>query len=261
VRVESTLADPLARRVLAKIAAATLKAPASAIAAAAPEKPAAGTLFAAGRAALLAARDLEVRLRERAGASPSAILTWEDAGPCFVSEEEKWSVPPGEVVGGTGTFTPATTGPDAAGMGTPFPVYGFAAALVAVSVDVASGRVAIREAAVAADVGRAVAAVAQKRRLQERAVAVLARMFDGVAVRTPAIACHLIEDAEPCAGLGIKWLGEEGGFALAPALANALHDALGRPVVRLPVKPEALAAALRRGQTLVAKRKTAGGKA
>jgi CO/xanthine dehydrogenase Mo-binding subunit len=44
---------------------------------------------------------------------------------------------------------------------------------------------------------------------------------------------------------GAKGLGESGTFGVSPAIANAIHDAIGVRLTELPLKPEAVLRAVR----------------
>src|SRR5205085_8414647 len=53
-------------------------------------------------------------------------------------------------------------------------------------------------------------------------------------------------DAEQRSGpFGAKGLGETGTFGVSPAIANAIHDAVGVRIVELPITAEAVLRALR----------------
>jgi CO/xanthine dehydrogenase Mo-binding subunit len=53
-------------------------------------------------------------------------------------------------------------------------------------------------------------------------------------------------DAVQASGpFGAKGVGESGTFAVSPAIANAIHDAVGVRITALPITPEAVYRALR----------------
>ena len=60
----------------------------------------------------------------------------------------------------------------------------------------------------------------------------------------PDIACLALPDDEPTGPMGIKGMGEVGIHGPGPAVAQALFDAVGLDVARLPVAPETVLAAL-----------------
>ena len=143
-----------------------------------------------------------------------------------------------------GTYAPAVTGPDGAGLGTPFGVYGFAAVLAEVEVDIGRGTLAVRRLDGAVDVGFAVDAKLQGRRAEKKMAEGLVLALGGPS--KAAITCALIEDPEPQAAFGAKSLGDTALLGVAPALLNAFRHTTGVPLKRLPALPEAVAAALKR---------------
>jgi CO/xanthine dehydrogenase Mo-binding subunit len=59
------------------------------------------------------------------------------------------------------------------------------------------------------------------------------------------VRAFLIEEPHPNAPFGAKGVGESGSFGPAPAIANALHDALGVRVREMPLLPERVLRAIR----------------
>lgn len=57
---------------------------------------------------------------------------------------------------------------------------------------------------------------------------------------TPPVDADFIETREPSSGYGNKALGEPPVISPPPAIRNALLDATGVPVNRLPITPEVL---------------------
>ena len=64
------------------------------------------------------------------------------------------------------------------------------------------------------------------------------------ALDLPDIACLALPDDEPSGPMGLKGMGEVGIHGPGPAVAQALDDAIGMDVTRLPVAPEAVLSAL-----------------
>lgn len=64
----------------------------------------------------------------------------------------------------------------------------------------------------------------------------------------PEIVSILVEDPAPFGPFGAKGVGEPGLVNVAPAIANALYDAVGIRLDTLPMTPEKIWAALRRGE-------------
>jgi CO/xanthine dehydrogenase Mo-binding subunit len=63
----------------------------------------------------------------------------------------------------------------------------------------------------------------------------------------PEIAVEILEFPEPGAPFGAKGIGEATVTPVAPAVANAVADAIGAPVNRLPLAPETVLAAMTSG--------------
>ena len=55
----------------------------------------------------------------------------------------------------------------------------------------------------------------------------------------------LVEAEQHSGPFGAKGLGESGTFGVSPAIANAIHDAVGVRVTSLPITAEAVLRALR----------------
>ena len=62
---------------------------------------------------------------------------------------------------------------------------------------------------------------------------------------TPLMLNELVRSHQRNAPFGAKGLGETGSFCVAPAVANALDDAVGVRLFDLPLMPEAVLRALR----------------
>jgi len=130
-------------------------------------------------------------------------------------------------------FDPQTAGPDANGLGTPYPLYAFAAAVAEVAVT--KKGVDVKRITVAADVGRAVDAAAAKARATAGVRDGIALALGTAAARTVKIEIMLVEDPEPQGAFGAIGLGEQAAIATVPAIANAIRAATGKPVKKLPV--------------------------
>jgi len=63
----------------------------------------------------------------------------------------------------------------------------------------------------------------------------------------PAIENHIIEAEHPFGPFGAKGVGESGTFGVSPAIANAIHDAVGVRLTELPLTAEAIFNALQAG--------------
>jgi CO/xanthine dehydrogenase Mo-binding subunit len=54
----------------------------------------------------------------------------------------------------------------------------------------------------------------------------------------PPVRIDVLEHADPEAPYGLKGVGEPPNISTPPAVAAALRDATGRPLARIPVRPE-----------------------
>jgi SAM-dependent methyltransferase len=130
-------------------------------------------------------------------------------------------------------FDPQTAGPDANGLGTPYPLYAFAAAVAEVAVS--KKGIEVKRITVAADVGRALDPAAAKARATEGVRDGIALALGKAAARSVRIDVMLVEDPEPQGAFGAIGLGEQAAIATVPAIANAIRAATGKPVTKLPV--------------------------
>ncbi len=135
---------------------------------------------------------------------------------------------------------------------------------VEIEVDTETGVVRVLRVAAAADVGRAVNPVACEQQIEGGVIMGLSNALfeefhweggrivnDGFAdykiatiQDTPEIIPILVESAHPEAPFGAKGIGEPAAAATAPAIANALYDALGVRICDLPITPAKVLAAL-----------------
>ena len=61
----------------------------------------------------------------------------------------------------------------------------------------------------------------------------------------PFMESDLITSTQETGPFGAKGVGESSTFGVSPAIANAIHDAVGIRLMDLPIKPEALLRAIR----------------
>ncbi len=158
---------------------------------------------------------------------------------------------------------------DATYTGAAYPVYGWAACLVDVSVDVDTYEVSIDRCVQAIDVGKAINPAIVKGQieggtLQALGWAVLENVVykDGRVANAnmtncivptfadaPDLETILIECPYPFGPSGAKGVGEIPMDGPAAAVANAVQNALGIPFDALPISPEAVRAASMRGRS------------
>jgi len=154
-----------------------------------------------------------------------------------------------------GYFDPVTTPLDAeTGQGVPYATYAFASHIALVEVDVDTGEVRISRIVAAHDVGRAVNPLNVEGQIQGGIAmgigfALMEEFIPGktssmadyhipTSLDMPEIVPIIVEDREPSGPFGAKGVGEPALIPTAPAVVNAVSDALGERVYRLPATPE-----------------------
>ena len=65
----------------------------------------------------------------------------------------------------------------------------------------------------------------------------------------------LIEEPDPKTPLGVKGIGEPAITPTAPAIINAIYDAVGVRITRLPATPERVMEALRHKRSIPAEQR------
>ncbi|RKD31668.1 xanthine dehydrogenase family protein molybdopterin-binding subunit [Thermohalobacter berrensis] len=163
-------------------------------------------------------------------------------------------------------FTAQTTEMDEeTGQGAPYWPYTFSACGVEVEVDTETGRVEIIRAVLAQDVGRAInpeliegqidggfamgAGYALYEDLKIEKGKIKNNSFTNYLIPTsldmPDIEKVIIEDPESTAPYGAKGIGEPVMIPVAPAILNAIYDAVGVRMTEIPVTPEKLLKAIK----------------
>ena len=227
--------------------------------------------FVSGNAARLAAEQLRERLLALAELPPGSALNLQGAwliaetggAPRRLSLASLPCDARGHVAFGEGYFNPPTVPLDAEGQGVPYATYGFAAQFAVVEVDPALGTVKVLAIHAAHDVGRAINPTQVEGQVhggiaQGLGLALMEEYVPGrtdnlhdylipTAGDIPPIVVHLIEDPEPLGPYGAKGVGEPALVATAPAILNAIRDAVGVRLSQVPVTPDRLRAALRPG--------------
>jgi len=225
--------------------------------------------FVSGKATELAGRDLRRQMLRLGNAGDDAtlklegpVLTIEDGGA--VRRIDLASLPrlnnQADVLLGEGRFDPPTTMLDDDGQGVPYATYGFAAQLALVEVDTELGTVKVKKIVAAHDVGKAINPQLAEGQV-EGGIAQgigMALMEEYVPGRTenlhdyliptigdvPLIETILVEVPDPEGPFGAKGLGEHVLIPTAPAILNAIRDATGVLVTRLPATPSRLLEAM-----------------
>jgi CO/xanthine dehydrogenase Mo-binding subunit len=219
--------------------------------------------FHMGNAVRLAAQDARGKLQALAAEIGLPAGTNYPPAELF---RKRYGMQAGTIVG-TGSYIPSYTPPDAqtglTANATPFWMIGGAGAEV--EVDTLTGHVRVTRLVNAADAGRPVNLDVARTQLSGAAVMQLGftlteRMdFDGGQVTNasfadykipgihdiPPMQCELVAGEQGSGPFGAKGLGESGTFGVSPAIANAIHDAIGVRLYELPLTPEAVLRALR----------------
>jgi CO/xanthine dehydrogenase Mo-binding subunit len=179
---------------------------------------------------------------------------------------KKYKMQAGNIIG-VGSYIPSYVPPDANGLtpeATPFWMVGGAGAEV--EVDTETGHVAVTRLVNVVDVGRPINPKIVESQISGAAVMQLGftmqekMEFDAGQVTNASLADYKIPsildiptdmhneavEAEQASGpFGAKGVGESGTFAVSPAIANAVEDAVGVRLTALPLSAEAVYRALR----------------
>jgi CO/xanthine dehydrogenase Mo-binding subunit len=160
-----------------------------------------------------------------------------------------------------------------AGVG-PSPAYSFTACVVETEVDERTGWIHVPKIWIAHDIGRALNPVLARgqviggvymglgealmeaqsfRRLPEKLSGALVHRSPSMldyksltALDMPEVEVALIEDPDPNCPYGAKEVGQGPLLPVMPALANAIHDALGVRIDEVPITPDKVLSALQR---------------
>jgi len=225
--------------------------------------------FVSGKAAQKAASALRETILRFANVSAAGRL-YLDGTVLTVSEGEATrridlaSLPPdarGYVFSAEESYDPPTLPLDAKGQGSPYAVYGYGAQLVELEVDTRLGTVRLLKITAAHDVGRAVNPLLVQGQV-EGGIAQgigLALLEEYVPGRTenlhdyliptigdvPPIETIIVEVPDPEGPFGAKGLGEHVLIPTAPAILNAIRDAAGVLITRVPATPSRVLAAIK----------------
>jgi CO/xanthine dehydrogenase Mo-binding subunit/aerobic-type carbon monoxide dehydrogenase small subunit (CoxS/CutS family) len=224
--------------------------------------------FVTGKAAELAGRDLRRQILRHANAGDGARIHFGAGMVAIVDGESKrrlvlsqfQSDARGYVMASETTFDPPTSPLDENGQGSPYAVYGFGAHLAELTVDLMLGTVHVSKITAAHDVGRAINPTLIEGQI-EGGIAQgigLALMEEYVSGRSdnlhdyliptvgdaPVIESILIEEPASVGPFGAKGIGEQALIPTAPAILNAICDAIGTRVYSVPATPQRILAAL-----------------
>ncbi|HEX7594606.1 MAG TPA: molybdopterin cofactor-binding domain-containing protein, partial [Anaerolineae bacterium] len=238
------------------------------------------TTFIAGNAAWLAAKDARRQIFDAAaqmlGVAPDALESRDRL--IRVKNDPSQSVAfdkavrgmhyreGGSVVIGNGWYDPPTKLVDKdTYKGNISAAYGFGAQAAEVEVDLETGKVRVLRIVAAHDVGRAINpmyvegqieggiqmgvgyALTEELLVHEGRVlnATLLDYRMPTALDMPQIETVIVETTDPEGPFGAKGVGEMGGTPTAPAIANALYDAIGVRMYQVPMTAERVLKAIR----------------
>jgi CO/xanthine dehydrogenase Mo-binding subunit len=171
----------------------------------------------------------------------------------------------GKLLRGEGVFDPETTKLDPkTGQGIPYATYAFATHLAEVEVDTETGRVKVNRIVASHDVGKAIhpgnikgqitggVMMGMGFALMEEFVPGKTTSFVDYLIPTakdiPEVIPILVEDEEPTGPFGAKGVGEPALIPTAPAILNAIADAIGQPIYQLPANLERVLEAITKGK-------------
>jgi CO/xanthine dehydrogenase Mo-binding subunit len=227
--------------------------------------------FVSGNAAFLAGRQLRQALLQGIGGGcpDSTRIVLAEGTILFVDRSAKrlrhLSLVPlderGYVASTEATYDPPTKPLDENGQGLPYAEYGFGAHLAEIEVDLELGTVKVLGLTASHDVGRAINPTLVEGQIeggvaQGLGMALMEEFIPGKGENlhdyliptigdVPHIESILIESPSPIGPFGAKGIGEQALIPAAPAILNALYDAVGVRIPKLPATPDRVRAAIR----------------
>lgn len=155
-----------------------------------------------------------------------------------------------------GVCDPKVTALDEKGKGNPYVTYAYATQMSDVEVNIETGKVKVLRVVSAHDVGKAINPLMIEEQIEGAVVMglgyALMEEFDSVKSidfrrykiprfqDTPEIISLIVEERDPTGPFGAKGVAECALIPTAASIANAIADALGKRVYRLPATPERL---------------------
>jgi len=168
----------------------------------------------------------------------------------------------GYVLSAEESYDPPTQALDENGQGDPYALFGYAAHMVELNVDVGLGTVELIRVIAAHDVGKAINPTLVEGQIQGGVAqgVGMALMEEFIPGRTenlhdyliptfgdvPPIESIIVEVHDPHGPFGAKGLGEHVRIPTAPSIINAIHHACGARVKKLPATPDKVLAAIQR---------------
>ena len=221
-----------------------------------------------GKAAYMAGSKLRSEILKLAGACDCATIEFDEGCVTVVESGDRKVLALAELpldsygyaITCEATFDPPTSPLDENGQGSPYAVFGFGAHLAEIEVDVELGTVRVLRVTAAHDVGRAINPTLIEGQIeggvaQGLGMALMEEFFPGTgenlhdyliptAGDVPPVESILIEDASSIGPFGAKGIGEQAVIPTAPAILNALHDAIGVRIHKIPATPDHVRAAI-----------------
>lgn len=224
--------------------------------------------FVSGKAAYLAGEQLKKEILKLAGGCGCAKIQFLDGLLVVEDGEKKKTIElrqlpldkRGYVASAEATFDPATSPLNKDGQGIPYAVYGFGAHLAELEVDTELGTIKVLKITAAHDVGRAINPTLVEGQIEGGAaqglgMALMEEFFPGKGENLhdyliptigdmPPVESILIESPSAAGPFGAKGVGEQALIPTAPAILNALYDAVGVRIRKLPATPDKVRAAI-----------------
>ncbi len=221
--------------------------------------------FVSGNAARLSGEALRAAILRHANAEENAVLIIE--GKTISADGRSFDLSrmaqneDGYVFMAIETYDPPASPLDENGQGVPYAQFGYAAHLVEVDVDIKTGQVRPLRCVAAHDVGRAINPLLVEGQVhggiaQGLGMALMEEYLPGRTENLhdyliptigdiPPIETVIIEDPDAHGPYGAKGLGEHVLIPTAPAILNAIRDATGVALRRVPATPARVRAALK----------------
>lgn len=224
--------------------------------------------FVSGKAAFLAGEKLKQSILELANACDCAKLHLESGAVVVEENGNKKRVDlrelpldeRGYVASAEATFDPAVSPLNSDGQGIPYAVFGYGAHLAEIEVDTQLGTIKVLRITAAHDVGKAINPTLVEGQIEGGAaqglgMALMEEFFPGKGENLhdyliptigdmPPVESILIEDPSAVGPYGAKGVGEQALIPTAPAILNALYDAAGIRIRKLPATPDKVRAAI-----------------
>ena len=224
--------------------------------------------FVTGKAAHMAGTKLREEILKLAGACKCGEIEFQDGSITVVENGEAHELDlkscaldaHGYVVTCEETFDPPITALDENGQGNPYAIYGFGAHMAEIEVDVELGTVRVLKVTAAHDVGKAINPTLIEGQIeggvaQGIGMALMEEFFPGKgenlhdylipsAGDVPEVESILIEDPSSVGPFGAKGIGEQAVIPTAPAILNAIYDAVGVRIRKVPATPDRVRAAI-----------------